>query len=107
MKTRKGRKTCDLFCKRRSVELGHKTRESSKTYKMPYRPPTKEEKEFEFRTCKKTFCNPKCEGYSTYFDKRKVKNGFQTSFSAKDLLELQQKGALSGCVQVGWRRDNF
>ena len=75
---------------------------------MPYKPPSKEEKEFEFRTCKKTFCNPKCEGYnSTYFDKRKVKNGFQTSFSAKDLLELQQKGALSGCVQVGWKKENF
>lgn len=76
----------------------------TKKYNIPY---DSKEKKAAYKTCKKTFCNKKCVGYDFYGDKkkqlafqRKIKNGFQDTYSSDKVNRLKQKGALSGCVDI-------
>jgi hypothetical protein len=96
-------KKCEHFCKNDyMVEL-------KKVFKkgLQYKSPTKQEDEFTYNTCKKTFCNEKCEGYDFFGDKqkqidfkKKIKNGFQDTYSTNKVEMLKKRGALSGCVDV-------
>ena len=61
---------------------------------------TKKENDFTYNTCKKTFCNEKCEGYDFFGNKQKqidfnktIKNGFSNSYS-KDKVEMFKKKVL-------------
>jgi hypothetical protein len=72
-----------------------------------YKSPTKQENEFNYNTCKKTFCNEKCVGYDFYGNKQdqhkfqnKIKNGFQKTYSIDSIEGFRKKGALSGCVDI-------
>jgi hypothetical protein len=58
--------------------------------------------------CKKTFCNPKCNGYKDLqpkeFNKiftRKNKTGYNTDYTPAEIKQLKSKGILSGCVKMG------
>jgi len=99
-------KNCENFCKNDyMIERQKKGEKDSKKYNISYNP-TKEEKEFTYNTCKKTFCNEKCDGYDLLgknFElelKKNLKNGFKNTYSRKQIEMLQKKGALSGCVDV-------
>ena len=61
---------------------------------------TKKENNFTYNTCKKTFCNEKCDGYNFFGNKQKqfdfnktIKNGFSNSYS-KDKVEMLKKKVL-------------
>ena len=96
-KTKKSKTRCSQFCKRDyMIEMDKVYRKSAKKYNMPYHP-TKQDKQFAYTTCKKTFCNPSCNGYSQSL---KIKHGFKTSYSKDRINMFKQKGALSGCVDV-------
>ena len=69
--TKKELQQCNKYCNAYVKELNRKAEEGSKKYNFPYRPPTKEENAFAFNTCKKTFCNTKCEGFDFSGDKQK------------------------------------
>jgi hypothetical protein len=101
-------KKCEDFCKNDyMVEMKKVFKKSSKKYNIPYKSPTKQEDEFAYNTCKKTFCNEKCEGYDFFGDKqkqidfkKKIKNGFQDTYSRNKVEMLKKRGALSGCVDI-------
>jgi hypothetical protein len=80
---------------------------STKKYGNPYKSPTKEENEFAYNACKKSFCNEKCDGYDFFGNKqqqeefkKKIKNGFQKVYSKDRVEMLKKRGALSGCVEI-------
>ena len=101
-------KRCNHFCKDDyMVEMKKVFKKSAKKYGIPYKLPTKQEDEFSYNTCKKTFCNKKCKGYDFNGDKnkqltfkKKIKNGFQNTYSAKKIKMLKKRGALSQCVDI-------
>jgi hypothetical protein len=100
-------KKCEHFCKNDyMVKMDKVYKKSAKKWKVVYSP-TKKDKQYSYRVCKKTFCNPKCEGYDFYGNvkqqekfKKQIQHGFQQSYTSKEQQELQRKGALSGCVDV-------
>jgi len=94
-------KNCENFCKNDYM------REMTKKYKKLSISLTNEENQKAFNTCKKVFCNPKCEGFNGFGDKnhqknfnKAINNGFNNDFSSKQQEMLQKKGALSGCMEV-------
>ena len=101
-------KNCENFCKKDyMVEINKAIKKGSKKYNILYKSPTKEETEFTYNTCKKTFCNEKCEGYDFFGDKqkqidfkKKINNGFQNTYTKNKVEMLKKRGALSGCVDV-------
>ena len=95
-------KQCDQFCKKDyMVKMDSVFRKNAKKYKLPYNP-TKKDKQFSFNVCRKTFCNPKCNGYLTQQKRinKTVHNGFQKEYNLKKIKTLKHKGALSACVDV-------
>lgn len=100
-------KKCEQFCKKDyMVEMNKVFKKSGEKWNVPYNP-TKEYNNFMYNTCKKTFCNEKCEGYDLFgykqkqIDfKKKIKNGFQNSYSTNKVEMLKKRGALSGCVNI-------
>jgi len=99
---------CEDFCKNDyMVEMKKVFKKLSEKYNIPYKSPTKQENEFAYNTCKKTFCNEKCEGFDFLGDKQKqtnfknkIKNGFQDTYSTNKVKMFKKRGALSGCVDV-------
>ena len=99
---------CDDFCiKDYMVEMKKVFKKSSEKYNIPYKSPTKHENKLDYNTCKKTFCNKKCEGYDFFGNikqqkkfNNKIINGFQTSYSTNRIDMFKKKGAISGCVDV-------
>ena len=108
IKNKSGLKKCEQFCKHDyMVEMKKVFKKKSKKYNIPYESPTKQQDEFAYNTCKKTFCNQNCEGYDFYGDKKKqldfnknVVNGFQSSYSSDKVEMLKKRGAMSGCVDI-------
>jgi len=103
-------KKCENFCKKDYIpEINKSIRKNAKKYNISYKFPTKQENELAYNTCKKTFCNQKCDGYDFFGDKKqqknfhkKIKDGFQNTFSLQKINMLKKKGALSGCVDVDY-----
>jgi len=108
VKNKPNLKKCEDFCKNDyMVEMKRVIKKTSEKYNVPYVSPTKEQDEFTYNTCKKTFCNESCDGFDLFGDKqkqiefkRKIKNGFQDTYSTDRIEMLKKKGALSGCVDV-------
>ena len=108
IKNKSNLKNCEDFCKNDyMVEMQKVFKKSSEKYNIPYKLPTKQDDEFTYNTCKKTFCNEKCDGYDFFGDKqkqidfkKKIKNGFQDTYSKNKVKMLKKKGALSGCVDI-------
>ena len=99
---KKQNKSCDKFCKKDyMVQMDSVFRKSAKKYKIPYNP-TKIDKQFSFNVCRKTFCNPKCNGYLTQQKRinKTVRNGFQKEYNLEKINTLKNKGALSACVDI-------
>ena len=102
-KTNNSTKRCDNFCKNDYTKVMDKVFKKLKLPKL-----TKKQRQEYLRICTKTYCNEKCEGYDFYGDKekqkqfqKKIKDGFQTSYS-KDKIEMfKKRGALSACVEEG------
>ncbi len=74
---------------------------------MPYGPLTKPEREYMYTLCKKSMCNPKCDGFDFKGNvekqneyKKLIKNGFHKKNTTKQNNALKQKGALSGCLKI-------
>jgi hypothetical protein len=85
---------CESFCKNDYlIEMDKVYKNNAKKWKVPYNP-TKKDREFSYNVCKKTFCNTKCEGYP------KKLNRFSKSYSKNKIKVLQEKGAMSGCVDI-------
>jgi hypothetical protein len=107
-KNKSSLKKCEKFCKDDNmVEMEKIFKKSAEKYNIPYESPTKQEEEFSYNTCKKTFCNKKCEGYDFYGDKKKqlnfkkqIINGFQKSYTKNEVEMLKKRGAMSGCVYI-------
>jgi hypothetical protein len=112
-------KKCEHFCKKdympEMAKINDKRRKEEKNplairlYDFLDKYNTKaKEKAIEYKGCKKTYCNEKCEGYNfngdTKFQKKfqkTRKNGFDDSYSAREIKMLKKRGALSGCWKVG------
>jgi len=100
-------KKCEDFCKNDyMVEMNKVFKKSGEKWRVPYNP-TKDDNDFMYNTCKKTFCNEKCEGYDFFGDKqqqinfkKKIKNGFQDTYSKNKVKLFKKKGVLSGCVDI-------
>jgi len=107
-KNKSSLKKCEKFCKDDyTVEMKKVFKKSAEKYNIPYESPTKQQDEFAYNTCKKTFCNEKCEGYDFYGDKKKqldfkkqIINGFQNSYTKNKVEMLKKRGAMSGCVNI-------
>ena len=107
IKNKSSLKKCEDFCKNDyMVEMKKVLKKSGEKWNLPYNP-TKEENDFMYNTCKKTFCNEKCEGYDFFGNKQKqidfknkIKNGFQDTYSKNKVEMLKKRGALSGCVDI-------
>jgi hypothetical protein len=92
-------KQCEDFCKNDYKEHVVKQREKNqKKYNYVYSATNKKD-QFGYATCKKSYCNEKCEGLDFFGDNKKnIKNGFMNTFSAKQVEMLKKRGALSGCM---------
>jgi hypothetical protein len=92
-------KRCEDFCKNDYKEHIIKHREKNqKKYNYVYSATNKKD-EFGYATCKKSYCNEKCEGLDFFGDNQKnIKNGFMNTFSKKKVEMLKKRGALSGCM---------
>ena len=92
-------KQCEDFCKNDYKEHVVKQREKNqKKYNYVYSATNKKD-EFGYATCKKSYCNEKCEGLEFFDDNKKnIKNGFIDTFSKKQVEMLKKRGALSGCT---------
>ena len=98
-------KRCEDFCKNDYKDHIVKHREKNqKKYNYVYSATNKKD-EFGYATCKKSYCNQKCEGLEFFGDKeqelahkKKIKNGFINTFSKKQVEMLKKRGALSGCM---------
>jgi hypothetical protein len=92
-------KRCEDFCKNDYKEHIIKHREKNqKKYNYVYSATNKKD-EFGYATCKKSYCNEKCEGLDFFDDNKKnIKNGFIDTFSKKQVEMLKKRGALSGCT---------
>ena len=101
IKNKSSLKKCEDFCKNDyMVEMNKVFKKSGEKWRVPYNP-TKEDNEFMYSTCKKTFCNEKCEGYGFFGNKKKkIKNSFQDTYSTNKVKMFKKKGALSGCVDI-------
>ena len=107
-KNKPGLKKCKEFCKKDYlVEMNKVFKENAKKYNFPYKSPTKQDHEFAYTTCKKTFCNEKCKGYDFFGDtkaqvefQKKITNGFQNAYTKPKADMLKKRGALSGCVYI-------
>ena len=96
-KSTKSYSKCDQFCKKDyMVEIDKVHRKTAKKYKQEYKP-TRQDLNFRYDVCKKTFCNSKCEGYPI---KIKHKNGFQKKYNKLEVDELKKRGSLSACVHI-------
>ena len=100
-------KQCEDFCKKDYREHVEKRREKiKKKYNYIYSATNKAD-EFGYATCKKSYCNEKCEGLEFFGDKeqelshkKKIKNGFINTFSKRQVEMLKKRGALSGCMNA-------
>jgi hypothetical protein len=98
-------KQCEDFCKNDYKDHIVKHREKNqKKYNYIYSATNKAD-QFGYATCKKSYCNEKCEGLDFFGDKeeelahkKKIKNSFMNTFSAKQVEMLKKRGALSGCM---------
>jgi hypothetical protein len=92
-------KRCEDFCKNDYKQHIIKHREKNqKKYNYVYSATNKKD-EFGYATCKKSYCNEKCEGLDFFDDNKKnIKNGFIDTFSKKQVEMLKKRGALSGCT---------
>lgn len=96
-------KKCDEFCKNDYIDkYNTKNKNNAKKFKYKYKPLTKKQLKFANGMCKKTFCNPTCDGFKdtiplqlhTTF-KKQIKNGFHKKYSIK---QLKERGTMSGCT---------
>ena len=94
-------KRCEDFCKNDYKDHIVKHREKNqKKYNYVYSATNKAD-QFGYATCKKSYCNKKCEGLETFDDNQKnIKNGFINTFSKKQVEMLKKRGALSGCTNA-------
>jgi hypothetical protein len=107
IKNKSSLKKCEHFCKNDYlVEMKKMFTKNAKQFNVEYNP-TKQDYEFSYQTCKKTFCNPNCEGYDFNGDKqkqkqfqKKIKDGFQNTHATNRVDMLKKRGALSGCVDL-------
>ena len=107
IKNKSSLKKCEDFCKNDyMVEMNKVFKKSGEKWNVPYNP-TKKDNDFMYNNCKKIFCNEKCEGFDLFGDKqkqidfkKKIKNGFQDTYSTNKVKMLKKKGALSGCVDI-------
>lgn len=98
---------CNQFCNNEFINKKTKQmKQIAKITKTKYILPKKNRK-FMIEVCKKTFCNPKCNGYKDLqtkeFNKkftRKNKTGYNTDYTPAEIKKLKSKGALSGCVNM-------
>ena len=108
IKNKENYKSCETFCRKDYLpELNKAYKRSAERMNVPYVPPTKEDEEFAYNVCKKTFCNDKCQGYDFFGNekqeldfKKKIKDGFKKEYTQRQIDLLKKKGALSGCVYV-------
>jgi hypothetical protein len=100
------KKKCEKFCKKDyMIEMDKVFKHNSKKYKLPVQSPTKKDKTIMYKTCKKTYCNPTCDGYDFFGNqqlefKKKIKNGFQRTISKHKINMLKRRGAMSSCVHI-------
>ena len=100
-------KRCEDFCKNDYKDHIVKHREKNqKKYNYVYSATNKKD-QFGYATCKKSYCNQKCEGLEFFGDKeqelahkKNIKNGFINTFSKKQVEMLKKRGALSGCTNA-------
>ena len=101
IKNKSSLKNCENFCKKDYiVEINKQFKRSSKKYNILYKLPTATEKIYAYNTCKKTFCNKKCEGYEQIDFNKKITDGFQNTYSKDKVEMLKKRGALFGCVDM-------
>ena len=99
---------CKNFCKKDYIPENTKNiKKTFKRFNVPFKIRTKKENDFTYNTCKKTFCNKKCDGYNFFGNKQKqidfkktIKNSFSDSYSKDKVEMLKKKGALSGCIEL-------
>jgi len=91
VKTLKRSKPCETFCKKDYGPMW------DKGVKQLTGKRTRSGRKFSYDVCRKTFCNPMCQGYPVPI---RHKKGFQKEYTPAQVERFQQRGALSGCVYI-------
>jgi hypothetical protein len=98
------KKRCENFCKydyiRKMATITTKWRKKMKLAPLPK--PSKSMASKTMKKCKKKYCNPSCKGFTDSdfeIPSKKLNNGFHSKLTRKQVQKLQQKGALSACVE--------
>jgi len=88
--------TCKRFCKPLSLKKYKQFAKKHKSY-------SNISKEIIYNSYIKSYCNPKCKGYTNIMGRRfrkTIKNGFSKEFSNNQIAAMKAKGAESGCVNM-------
>jgi hypothetical protein len=101
---------CEKFCKKTYLPMLKRLMKTKKykdkgRYYLPYYSLT-DDKDWGYKTCLQTFCNPTCIDYTPLKNTKKykekwrksIKNGFNTSYTQEQIDNYKNKGAISGCV---------
>lgn len=88
-------KQCENFVIKKYIpQLNHYDKISAKKYKFNYIRPNKKN---QYMVHKRTFCNPTCDSLENY-EIGKIKNGFRTAYTRKQMNQMKKQGALSACL---------
>ena len=87
-------KQCENFVTKKYIpQLNHYDKISAKKYKFNYIRPNKNQ----YMVHKRTFCNPMCDSLENY-EIGKIKNGFRTAYTRKQIKQMKKQGVLSACL---------
>ena len=97
-KHKKTFRNCERFCKKDYIVKMTKAL-------GPF--PNKSSSNFAYNTCKKVFCNDKCDGFDSADRtfRKQLNNGFHKEYTPSQIDMLKKYGALSGCVEVSMYKD--
>ena len=96
---------CDKFCNNEYINKTTKnTKRVMKLFKRKFKQ-TKQDRKYAIQVCKKSYCNPKCDGYKYYMSdqiykdfSKKIKNGYTKKYTPAEIEKLKKKGTISACV---------
>ena len=89
------RKQCENFVTNKYIpQLNYYDKMSAKKHNFTYFTPNKKN---QYLVYKRSFCNPTCDSLENY-DIGKIKNGFRTAYTRKQIKQMKKQGALSACM---------
>ena len=105
-KNKKPLKNCERFCEKDyRPEMNKIWKRNLETVNEKYKKPSKSEKKWNLKDCKRRFWDETCKGFTYFGEKqrsidefaRERKNGFHKKYKKDQVEMLKKRGALSAC----------